>query len=336
MKLLIHSNAPWVPSGYGTQTMQLCERLKADHDIAVSAYYGLQGSTLEWDGITVYPAGTSTFGNDIIRPHSEHHFDGERGLILTLLDVWVLKGKDYRGLPLASWVPLDHLKLQPIVHDFFVESEAIPIAMSRFGQKQLQDAGLKAFYVPHGIDTEVFTPLDRAECRERLNFPDDAFIVGMVAANQGQPSRKSFAEAFSAMARFMKAHDDVIFYLHTDTSGRRGGGVNLVQLANQCGIDKERIRECDQYRYYTGMLSPESLARAYNCLDVLLNPSAGEGFGIPDHRESGLWHSCHLHQCNSDARTYRRGMAGRGARVLHRVGQLADDPRCERDSGIVV
>jgi glycosyltransferase involved in cell wall biosynthesis len=105
--------------------------------------------------------------------------------------------------------------------------------------------------------------------------------VGIVAANQGVPSRKAFPEALLAMSQFMKAHKDVYLYLHTDTSGLRAQGLDLVKLVDQVGISGARVIECDQYLNASGLLSPNYMARALNAIDVLLNPAYGEGFGLP-------------------------------------------------------
>ena len=281
MKILIHSNAPWVASGYGQQTRLLAQRLRNDHDVAISAFFGLHGSSLEWDGIMVYPGGVHQFGQDVIERHARHFFGGQRGLVLTLIDVWVFKGSELSSLAMASWVPIDNQPIPPVVYDFFVSSGSIPIAMSHFGKREFDKVGIKSFYVPLGIDTDTFAPMDRAECRDSLTFDQDAFIVGMVAANNGTPSRKAFPEAFRAMAPFMKENSDVRLYLHTDTSGLRGEGYNLPLLADRVGIPTDRLMECDQYLYANGFLSPKHMARVYNACDVLLNCSYGEGFGIP-------------------------------------------------------
>ena len=279
MKILVHSNAPWVPSGYGEQCRQLVSHLKADHDVAVSAYFGLEGSTLEWNGMTIYPASSKPFSQDVIERHARHHFQGERGIIITLLDVWVLDGEPLQDVPLACWVPVDHDPIQPVVTEFFKQSGAIPLAMTHFGKQQLQGEGFDPIYVPHGIDTEMFKP--NPDARSQLTgFPEDAFIVGMVAANQGVPSRKAFPEALLAMSTFMKMNKDVYLYLHTDTSGLRAQGFDLVRLVESVGIDSERVIECDQYLNAAGLLSPLYMARAYNAIDVLLNPAWGEGFGL--------------------------------------------------------
>ena len=55
--ILIYSNAPWAPSGYGTQTAVWAKRFQSlGHNVAIAAFHGLQGAPLNWEnGIVVYP-----------------------------------------------------------------------------------------------------------------------------------------------------------------------------------------------------------------------------------------------------------------------------------------
>ena len=70
--------------------------------------------------------------------------------------------------------------------------------MSQFGVEQMTKLGLDPCYVPHGIDLDVFKPQPniRDGVRDELGIPQDVFLVGMVAANKGNPSvpRKSFPQ----------------------------------------------------------------------------------------------------------------------------------------------
>lgn len=225
-------------------------------------------------------ADPSGYGNDTIREHL-HMFDprGE-GLVVTLMDVWVLDPSVWAGLNLACWVPVDHEPAPDPVVNFFRNSDAIPIAMARFGEKMLKDAGLDPLYVPHGIDTEAFRPHDKAESRKKLGLQEDAYIVGMVAANKGNPSRKCFAEAIEAFKAFHDRHKNARLYLHTEATGRFGG-VDLPGLIHRVGLDPKTVIFTDQYRAVHFPNSEERMGEVYSCLDVLLAPSAGEGFGIP-------------------------------------------------------
>jgi glycosyltransferase involved in cell wall biosynthesis len=278
-------NAPYVGTGYGQQIDQLTRLLLADeYDVAVTCNYGLQSAKLEWNGLTLYPAGYDVWGNDVIAGNVRGHFAGRRGWVLTLFDVWVAKGPSWGEMNVASWVPVDHIPTPPKVMDFFTRYKAQPIAMSEFGKRQLELSGLEPMYAPHGIDTDIFRP-GITECngvtpRQMLDIPDDVFVVGMVAANKGMyPPRKAFPQALLGFAQFHRKHPDSVLVLHTERYGM-ADGLELGRLAEACGIPDDKVIFTDQYAYRVG-LPNDVMAAVYNAFDVLLAPSMGEGFGIP-------------------------------------------------------
>jgi glycosyltransferase involved in cell wall biosynthesis len=153
--------------------------------------------------------------------------------------------------------------------------------MSRHAEHAMKAAGLDPVYVPHGVDTQRFRPLDdRSDARRALGWPQDAFVVGMVAANKGYPSRKGFSEAIEAFARFQRRHSDALLYLHTDPHGV-ARGVNLPALLQAHGVPSSAVRFIDPYALLVGRVAPEQMRMSYGAMDVLLNTSWGEGFGIP-------------------------------------------------------
>lgn len=282
MRILWQSNAPWARTGYGQQTaLTLPKLIEQGHDVACFAYYGLQGGPLDIDQVRVYPTLRDPWGNDVLHAHAADWFGGmlENGLILSLLDVWVLEPSLFRApANTAAWVPIDHDPAPPKVRAFFEQSDCIPIAMSRFGERQL-----KAFdpvYVPHAIDTDVFFERDRAKARETIGLPEDRFVVGMVAANKGNPSRKSFAEAIEGFANLLKEHPDALLYLHTEATGA-DSGVQLPALLAHFDIPPDAACFPDQYRYQCTGFSPDYMANVFSAMDVLINPATGEGFGVP-------------------------------------------------------
>lgn len=283
MKILIHSNAPFVGTGYGQQANQLARHLQADgHDVAVSAFYGLSGALLNWGGMNVYPGGYDMWGNDVLERHAAHHFGGDQrdGLVITLVDAWVLNPDVLSRLYTACWTPVDHEPAPPQVLRVLEASGAWPVAMSRFGERMLADAGLDPLYAPHGINTTVFAPGDKQQARRDLQIPEDAFVVGMVAANKGQPPRKGWPQAVAAFAEFARAHEDAFLFLHTEPSGAVHG-VDMRALLAAHGVPGDKVRFSDPYFCQHLGTPPEFVAAVYQAFDVLLNPSYGEGFGIP-------------------------------------------------------
>jgi glycosyltransferase involved in cell wall biosynthesis len=204
--------------------------------------------------------------------------------LLTLFDTWVYDTAVVDGVELiASWVPVDHLPVPPKVLAWSQRPTVMSVAMSKFGLEQLQRADVDAQYAPHSVDTSTFKPgatVDGKNGRELLNIPQDAFVVGMVAANKGSaPIRKAFGENLLAMSELMSRHQDVILYLHTESRGA-AMGIDLKALVSACGIPSERVVWVDQWAYYAG-LDSEVLATIMGAFDVHLLCSRGEGFGVP-------------------------------------------------------
>ncbi len=280
-RILFHTSAPWAGTGYGQQCAQLAPRLKeAGHDVVLSSTWGLNGASLTWAGITVLPS-DDQWGNLRLADYAQLH---EAEIVLTLLDVWVLKNPRFKDLNMACWVPVDHAPTPPMVLNFFQEFGARPIAMSRFGEGQLRKDGLDPLYVPHAIDTKVFSPQDKEKARSILGIKPGQFVVSMVANNAGHtPARKAFPQALMAFSELQQKHSDVVLHLHTEMTGRRSQqnfGVDLFDLCARYGIPVESVRYTDPVSMDVG-LPPEVLANLYSASDVLLNPSYGEGFGIP-------------------------------------------------------
>lgn len=283
-RILWISNAPWAPSGYGEQASLFVPRIQAlGHDMAIACNHGLTGAKLEWNGgVTCYPADFD-WGNITMRTYADHH---KADLTITLHDAWVMKPHQWpAGTRSAIWAPVDHAPLPAPVEVVLRHPSVYPIAMSRFGEAMMKQRGLQPLYVPHGIDTTVFKPQpeNKAEIRAELGIPEDAFLIGMVAANQGNPSfaRKAFPQAFQAFARFAADHKDAWLYAHTQPRPTRGdNGINLEILAVATGCPADRLRFPPEKALQLGMTN-QVVANIYAAFDVLLNPSMGEGFGIP-------------------------------------------------------
>jgi glycosyltransferase involved in cell wall biosynthesis len=281
MRILWLSNAEWAPSGYGEQTFMFCRRLQAlGHDVAIAANYGLQASTMEWDGILTYPA-SGNWGNDKISTFARHH---EADLVIALCDAWVMKPKEWPDLNVAIWAPLDHYPIPPAVREVLIHERVSPISMSHFGHDWMKRAGMDPVYVPHGVDTKLHRPQPelKSQVRKELEIPEDAYVVGMVAANKGNPAipRKGWPQAFDAFAEFSRRNKDAFLYVHSTMFPIGHDGIDLNLLALGVGIQPDRVRFTPESAWLLGT-TRHAVSRLYQAFDVLLNPSMGEGFGIP-------------------------------------------------------
>jgi FkbM family methyltransferase len=280
---MIHSNAPWAGSGYGGQTAILAKNFpRLGHEVVCSAMNGLDGRPLDWEGTLVLPSGMRSYSNDVLAPHARRVFGDQPGLVLALYDAWAIDPAPLREFATAVWTPIQSHPVPPADLNFFEVSGAQPIAMSRYGERELTAAGLQPVYVPHAVDTGVFRPLtadERATARDMLQVPQDAFVIAIVAANKDKtPPRKGWGEQFQAFARFRERHRDAVLLVHSLLE--TAGGVNLMKLVYDLDI-QDAVQFTDQYAQVTGLYRQEDIAAVMGCADVLSNCSWGEGFGLP-------------------------------------------------------
>lgn len=273
-KIIWHSNAPWVGSGYGVQTALFTPMLAEHYNIAISANYGLEGAVLAWSGIPVLPGLGQDHGNLSLPGHIRNYFGEPRGgLVVTLYDVPPFDSRMFAQHDVACWVPVDHAPATPAQVEFFRNSQAIPLAMSHHAERELEE--FDPIYVPHGV-APIYEPIP-SDFREQIGA-EDSFLIGMVAANKGRPSRKGFQEAFLAVKELSERHDDVKLYVHTVANPEWAAGEDILALLGSLGINAALPQ---QYPMIYDPMSAQRMAAVYSAFDVLLNPSTGEGFGVP-------------------------------------------------------
>lgn len=287
MRFLWQSNAPWAGTGYGVQTkLMLRALLERGHEPACFAFYGLQGGSIEYDGYPVLPtSGYNPWGDDVIAAHAKR-MDAEA--VVTLMDLFVLDPSIWSKLPFPwiGWVPIDSdtMGIQTLQRLKIMD---YPVAMSQHGHDQMLEAGITpAGLIPHAVDTSVYKPMNKNEVREGLNIPKDTFLIGMVMANKGD--RKQYPQQLRAVRQFIDKHPDqsVKVFIHTEPTSAMQGW-DMKQLVDKVGLRSDdvvndpRVFSTNQYDVSVVPAKPDLMASIYNCFDVLLNCSAGEGFGIP-------------------------------------------------------
>jgi len=281
MRIMIHSNAPYVPSGYGQQTRLLLGMLRElGHEPAVSAFYGLTGQPITWEGYPIFPAGQLGYGLDMIIPHAKAW---RADLVITLMDFWQLApiAEQLQELNLAAWLPVDCTPLSKLDREMLKRSGARPIAMSEFGTEQLHGAGFDPLYAPH---VHEFSSQDyeaakesRARYRENMGIAD-RFVIGICAANNDH-LRKGIPEQFEAFRRFHTVYPDALLLVHS--IARTGRGLDLTELAHDMGLPQDSVRITDSYAQLSGAFDTEMMRDWYSVLDVLSQGSYAEAFGVP-------------------------------------------------------
>jgi glycosyltransferase involved in cell wall biosynthesis len=288
--LLWVSNSPGAPTGYGNQTALFTRRLhQAGYRVVIAAFYGREAFlSLNPDGILELPRLRDAYMNDIIVAHlafcRSHYPQVARWLVWTLVDPFVFEAAVFGALPWAAWAPEDCSPLKP-GNAAVLQHCRWPVAVSRFGETQLQTAGLNPRYIPHAYDPALYFPLSaRPAARARLSAEWgvellDKFLVVNVSANKGYPSRKNFDGLLQSFALFSHSHADALLYLHTETEGI-WQGEKVRQIAASYGL-AEKVIFPQQYRYVMSLYGAEYLNAVYNAADVMLHLALGEGFGLP-------------------------------------------------------
>ena len=223
---------------------------------------------------------------DVMHGHSKTF---KADAVMTLLDLQVMEVSALMGTKWIPWFPVDHVTIPPIIMQNVAQSFH-PITMSKHASGEMDRTGIDYSYIPCAIDTKVFKPYPMAEAREALKFPTDKFIIGMVAMNKGNPSRKAFHQNIAAFAALKQKYGDCVLYLHTLDGVIGYETENLLEYCNALGLkygyaftesaNTADVIFADQYGLSLGY-TPEMMAQIYSSLDVHCGVTRGEGFGIP-------------------------------------------------------
>lgn len=289
MKVLISSNAPWVPSGYGQQAKFLINSFKKNnHEVIFHSNFGMTG-TFEQDGVTF--VSDTKYGNKNIKAYV-HYLQPDA--IITLFDWFAydpLQWKEF-DQPWFSWTPIDSILndnkagVWPEVFKMFLTNSKI-VTMSNFGSEQVERFEEKpAAQIYHMIDSNVFKKLDQKQCRDQMipNHENFDLIIGMVMGNyENIIDRKAFELQFKGLKMFAEnnPHLKILLYLHTELSPSLGGFDLLQKIKEVKLTEKVNVISTSPLRISNWPLSQEELNVLYNCFDILMNASKAEGFGIP-------------------------------------------------------
>ena len=281
MKIMWYGVAPWARTGYGKVTKEVCTRLQRHHDVVIFSFtHDL--APIEYNGLKVYPrlSITDQWGANSIK----YWFEKLKcDFVIQNFDLWVLNNSFHNlWIPYITYTPIDHLTIpEPMMEDLKYSVDIwVP---SKYAQKLLEKEGFYSRYVPHGVNLNIYKPMDKRKCREYFGLDEDAFIFGFVGVNHG--GRKNIVGLLTAFKHFIELTNakpsEVKLVLHTYVHRDHFNpiGDELPVYWNKLGI-KEYIRHTPEFDYLAG-LEEEEMAMLYNAMDVFVTATCGEGFCIP-------------------------------------------------------
>jgi glycosyltransferase involved in cell wall biosynthesis len=213
-------------------------------------------------------------------------------VIFLLNDVWVLDAyleafkRVYKKKPkpkIVVYFPVDAEDHMPIWYKNFDFVDAA-FTYTEFGRGVVKRAkpDLEIGIVPHGIDNSTFYKINKTkmEVRKELFKSDDAHQVWsedlfiFLNANRNQP-RKRIDLTMRAFQMFAEGKDDVRLFLHM---GLYDAHVDIELLGDALGINKKIFVSSPRKGIQT--VADETLNLIYNCSNVGINTSMGEGWGL--------------------------------------------------------
>jgi len=289
MRLLWISDSPDTPSGFGNVTRFVCGGLaRRGHSVSILGWQTLQPH--EWEGCKVYPTG-GTLGSQSLFPFLVRH---RPEIVIALGDVWwlpyfsaphVRRQMELTDTPWSLYFPIDgHMQGERLPTSWveLLREVDLPIAMSQYGQRLVQQCGISCRYIPHGVDLGVFCPPpDREVAKARIGA-QGRFLV--LSDSRNQP-RKMLPRLLDIFAKFATGRPDALLHLHTDPADEftKSGVYSYDVRADlrHLGIESQVSFTPGLVMKRGGGVPLSELANYYQAADVHLLASTGEGFGLP-------------------------------------------------------
>lgn len=270
------------------QAKLLCAHLKKKgHEIhfLANAYLGCDTDYVKLSDGTIFDY--KIYGHATNNPYFSATMDymmktlkPDRFIILLdtfMLHPWFLN-VDTSPAKTFFWFPSDGGGGLPVGCDQILRKIDQPVAMAKFGQKQVKDYhGLEVAHIPHGCEPERYYRLpddQRTELRKKWNL-HDKFVVGVVARNQ---PRKNLDRMLKTIKLLKDRIPNLILFLHMDPDDVAPQVFNMKSLIMKYGLENRVM--FSGMKFYKGFDWGE-MNNVYNLMDCFFLSTSGEGFGIP-------------------------------------------------------
>lgn len=171
--------------------------------------------------------------------------------------------------PILAYMPIDGYD-SPRSWDILKE-RVTRIAMTKFGR---DTAMPEAPVIWHGVNGEVFKPLDKREAKKIVGYDPDRFLVLRVDKNS---TRKDYPATWKAMKPLMRKYGDIDLHFHC--LPRSGDGYDLRALMFNDEDVRDRVNFSANLHGFGGW-PDTALATLMSAADLVVSTSWAEGFGL--------------------------------------------------------
>jgi len=299
--VLWFSDSPTVETGFGQVAKQILKHLQNTNKYEFTIW-GINYFNQPYDEVTFPYRILKSASRDASGKVDVYGFEdlekmilsGTYKILFTLNDLhilnkvadMVLKARE-KNIPI-KWIvyaPLDVAYMTPALGRCLSVADA-PVVYTQFEYDQvvasMPELKNKLTIIYHGTEPETFFPLPSKEIKrlrkEYFGIDDDIFLIINVNRNQW---RKDLGRSMYVAKEYYKINPKTMLYLHAKTNDV--GGL-LVNQASSVGL----LRECGSK--FLVLTPPEFdpavgvprhvLNNLYNCANVLLTTTLGEGWGL--------------------------------------------------------
>lgn len=275
-------------TGFGRVSGAVLPRLKDDYEVVVLACNWHGDPTPEQKDFKMYPASNrfqqAPFGEERIREIVEKEAPD---IVFSLNDPWIVS-EQYRRIEdlhrqkkfkFCGYLTMDSYNWIGGIEPHVNEWDAL-IAFTEFGAQEFVKGGVTKpiAVIPHGLDSEIFYPMDKSEARKKLSLSDDTFIVFNGNRNQ---FRKRIDITIAAFAKFAVGKPEAQLYLHM---GLKDQGWDVMSLfareMQKNGLDANGRIILTANTPNPPNVDVDTLRAIYNCADVGVNTCKGGGWEL--------------------------------------------------------
>lgn len=308
-------------TGFGRVGGAILPRLQDQYEIVVLACNWHGDPTQEQELFKMYPASNrfqqAPFGENRIREIVENE---KPDIVCTLNDPWIAS-EQYRQIEdlhkegrfkFVGYLTMDSYNwvggIDPHINDW----DAL-IAFTEFGAHEFVKGGVRRpiAVIPHGLDTDVFYPIDRAEARKKLNLSEDIFVVFNGNRNQ---FRKRIDITIAAFAKFAVDKPDTQLYLHM---GMKDQGWDLMPVfareMQKNGLDPNGRIILTANTPNPPNVEVDMLNTIYNAVDVGVNTTKGGGWELVNFEHA----ACRVAQVVPNHTSTKEIFEGAGKLIRH-------------------